>query len=303
MANFLRKILCSALFLHISFSFVYAADWQELTQKLARDGLSGQPYQELLSLLPATPTQSPMGRKIFDLYQRKFYPKQVVEREFYPGVVTDENAKTCLAYMRKHAQWFDLAQNKYGVPPSIAVALLFVETRLGTVLADVPENAFYTLASMAVTRKFSDIPLWTPKLKEGRKRVEWIEQKMRERADWAYREFRALLVYMVDNKLKPNEVPGSIYGAVGLCQFMPSNIAVYAEDGNKDGRIDLFMIEDASLSLAKYLAKHGWKSDLCREEQHKILMRYNHAKVYANTILALSDLILIQASNQPKKAR
>lgn len=59
---------------------------------------------------------------------------------------------------------------------------------------------------------------------------------------------------MLRDNVPPSHLPGSIYGAVGLCQFMPSNIAVYGADGNGDGRVDLFDTSDAIASLANYLA-------------------------------------------------
>lgn len=233
-----------------------------------------------------------MGRKILALYKKRFYPAPPPKKtDYYPGVVTEANANRCLAYVRQHSQAFANAETKYGVPREIAVALLFVETRLGTVLGDVPDNAFYTLASMAVSRTPSDISAWLPKMRQAKKHMQWIANAMSARSEWAYKEFRALIVYMVENNVLPEELPGSIYGAVGLCQFMPSNISIYGEDGDNDGRIDLFTIADATMSLAKYLAKHGWSHGVTRERQHALLMKYNHSQVYANTILALSDLV------------
>ena len=276
-------------------SSALAPAWQSLQVRLARDGVSGSAYDALLQMLPAKPTQSPMGRKMLALYNKHFFPKPPPPlTEYYKGVVTEANAKKCRDYLALHREAFVRAEASYHVPPEIAVALLFVETRLGTVLADIPENAFYTLASMAVSRTPQDISAWLPKMKQSSKHMRWIAQTMPGRSDWAYKEFRALIVYMVENGVLPDQLPGSIYGAVGLCQFMPSNISIYGADGNGDGRIDLFTIEDASMSLAKYLAKHGWKADSTRDQQHALLMKYNHSKVYANTILALSDLIKVE---------
>ena len=271
--------------------------WQPLVARLERDGLSHAQVKAYFATLPPTITQSPMGRKMVDLYKKKFFPNPPPKpTDYYKGVVTQENAAKCRRYLREHAQAFESAAAKYGVSPEIAVALLFVETRLGTVLADVPENAFYTLASMALSRKPQDIAAWLPKMRGHASRLAWIERTMQPRAEWAYRKVRALVRYMLENNIRPEQMPSSIYGAVGLCQFMPSNIPLYGADGNGDGRIDLFCIDDATASLANYLAKHGWKRDNTRAEQHALLMKYNHAAVYANTILALSDLV---AATQP----
>ena len=272
-----------------------AKPWQYLADRLQRDHVWTKEMATLLAMLPAKPTQSPMGRKILDLYKKQFFPRPKIKpTDYYKGVVSQANAKKCRRYLEAHKSSFVRAYHTYGVPPEIAAALLFVETRLGEALADVPEDAFYTLASMAVCREPQDIASWLPKMRGVNKRMKWVAKTMPERAEWAYREFRALIIYMVANHILPKDLPGSIYGAVGLCQFMPSNISIYGADGNNDGQINLFHIDDAAMSLAKYLAKHGWKANITRDTQHALLMKYNHSKVYANTILALSDLIALE---------
>ena len=275
-------------------SAAIAPAWRPLADRLAADGLSGPRVDALLATLSATPTQSPMGRKMRELYNRKFFPKPPSTAPaalYYKGVLTDANVQLCRQFVAQNKRAFDQAEARFGVPSSIAVSLLFVETRLGKVLADVPENAFYTLASMAVTRQPSDIPDWLPRMPGYQEHLDWFAEIMPKRADWAYKEVKALVEHMLRDNIDPHHLPSSIYGAVGLCQFMPSNIAMYGADGDGDGKVDLFTIPDAVASLSNYLAKHGWKSGLPRTRQHQLLMAYNHAAIYANTILALSDMI------------
>ncbi|MGE9985021.1 lytic murein transglycosylase [Desulfovibrio sp. SGI.169] len=271
-----------------------APAWRPLAERLAADGLSGPRVDALLVTLAATPSQSPMGRKMRELYMRRFFPKPPSGKpvpRYYKGVVTQKNAQLCRDFIAANDRSFALAKARYGVPPAIAASLLFVETRLGKVLADVPENAFYTLASMSVSRQPQDISDWLPRMPGYEQHLDWFAETMPKRADWAYNEARALVRHLLRDNADPRSLPGSIYGAVGLCQFMPSNIAVYGADGDGDGRVDLFSVPDAVASLASYLAKHGWKEGISRVRQHKLLMAYNHSQTYANTILALSDLV------------
>lgn len=267
--------------------------WQPLAHRLANDGLQGREVDILLQSLRDRPSQSPMGRKIRELYKSQIlqHKAKVKRQRHYKGVVTAENAQKCRAFIVQHQASFDVAQKKYGVPPSVAAALLFVETRLGAVLGDVPENALYTLASMAICRTPDSISSWLDKLPGYEQHRDWLESTMNKRADWAYVETRALVRHILHNRVDLEHLPGSIYGAVGLCQFMPSNISTYGDDGDNDGSVDLFTVPDAVASLAKYLAKHGWRRDLSYHQQHKILMTYNHSTTYAYTILDLGRLI------------
>lgn len=268
--------------------------WEPLAARLKADGLSGPRVDALLATLGPTPTQSPMGRKIRELYRRRFLPRPPSAKPaplYYKGVVSEPNAALCREFISLHEGAFAAADARYGVSPAIAASLLFVETRLGKVLGDVAENAFYTLASMAVSTTPNSISHWLSQLPGYQQHLPWLRETLHKRADWAYAETRALVAHMLRDNIAPASLPGSIYGAVGLCQFMPSNISTYGADGDGDGRVDLFTPSDAIMSLAHYLARHGWKAGLSREKQHSLLMTYNHSRTYANTILALSDLV------------
>jgi len=215
----------------------------------------------------------------------------------YPKVVTPENAAECRDFIAQHEAAFARAETLYQVPRSIAAALLFVETRLGRSLGK--QNALYTLASMAASRDPGQLGLWLEKLDLSESRLDWIGETMRKRSDWAYKELVALLAYVRANNIDPLTVPGSIYGAMGICQFMPSNIPLFAVDGNGDGVIDLFQIDDAVASLSNYLVQNGWKPNADRKTQFEALKRYNRLNIYANTILCLADLVRGEPMGRP----
>ena len=275
--------------------------WQNLSLKLQKDGLNAALTGETFSSLTMPPSSVPMGIKVRELYSNAFLPKPKARPQkpietklgipgpWFKGVVTTANARACRDFMNKHAVAFARAELNYGVPSEVAAALLFVETRLGGYLGK--HNAFYMLASMSVTRDPSDIPEYIEKLQGADGRLDWIRGKMETKADWAYAELRALLSYCYANGIDPLKVKGSVYGAIGLCQFMPSNISRYAVDGNGDGIIDLFTVDDAVASLSNYLRRNGWKSGLSLERQTRVLRSYNAMDIYAHTILALAKTI------------
>lgn len=276
--------------------------WQPLWDKLSQDGLGYEEIAFLFVRLGDSASQDPMGRKVQELYTTKYIkptrkpsppdtsPNDTgIPRPWYKGFVTEANAKRCRSFINTHGEAFREAEKEYGVPAEVAVALLFVETRLGEYLGD--NNAFITLASMSVSRSPDAIPDWLQKLPGVEDRLDWVGQRMADKADWAYDELKALLVYSVENGIDPFEIPGSSYGAIGLCQFMPSNLSRFAVDGNGDGVIDLFNGADAIHSLSNYLKRHGWKENMTVAEQVKVLRRYNNLAIYANTILALAKKV------------
>ena len=285
--------------------------WHELSSRLQKDGLDAARTKALFSSLETPPSLSPMGMKIKELYTIQFLPKPApkavpkaeadgtqkkpaanplgVPGPWFKDTVTRANAQRCREFIRANASAFALAEKKYGVPREIGAALLFVETRLGTFLGK--ENAFYSLASMSVKRSSESIAHYLDEMPGIWKRLGWVDEKAEEKSEWAYRELKALLEYCWANGIDPTTVPGSVYGALGMCQFMPSNIARFAEDGNGDGVIDLFSAPDAILSLSRYLSLNGWKRGLTLEGQTKVLMTYNRMLKYARTILALAKTI------------
>ena len=74
--------------------------------------------------------------------------------------------------------------------------------------------------------------------------------------------------------------------AVGPMQFIPSTWAVYAADGNGDGRTDPFNIFDAALAAADYLCNGH---DLATSDGVRAAVRnYNHSDDYVELVLAVA---------------
>ncbi len=275
--------------------------WPELAEKLKNDGLDGAAVDALFAGLKQPPSLRPMGIKVRELYSSRFLPKKekhtatTFETElgipgpWFKGVVNEKNARACRDYMEEHAAAFANAELESGVPREIAAALLFVETRLGGYLGE--HNAFYNLASMSVTRDPFALSAYLDRLPGSYDRLDWIQEKMNVKADWAYSELKALLAYCFANDMDPSVLYGSVYGAIGLCQFMPSNISKRGVDGDRDGKIDLYGTDDAVASLSNYLRRSGWKEGISLQKKIRVLRSYNAMTIYARTILALAETI------------
>jgi membrane-bound lytic murein transglycosylase B len=76
--------------------------------------------------------------------------------------------------------------------------------------------------------------------------------------------------------------------ALGPMQFIPSTWAIYGTDATGDGRADIFNINDAALSAARYLCTAG--GDLRTQAgQVRAVLAYNHSDQYLAQVLALAD--------------
>ena len=208
----------------------------------------------------------------------------------YKTVMTPNRLDEARAFYVDNRKLLDRLERHFGVPGEIAVGILTVETRLGRYLGE--KSAFQTLASMARCNDFSCIKhgFKDEHITNGRRR--WLEKRTRQKARWAYEECKALLTYTQNNQMDPLSIPGSFYGAIGIVQFMPSNALRYGVDGNGDGVVDLFVLEDALFSMGRYLLANGWRGNMRnRRKQRRAIYKYNHSVIYVNTVLAIADYL------------
>jgi membrane-bound lytic murein transglycosylase B len=145
---------------------------------------------------------------------------------------------------------------RYGVPPSILVAIWGKETAYGTVMGDF--DLLNSLASLAY---------------EGRRRQLFTE------------EFIATM-RMVERGFPREELKGSWAGAAGHPQFLPSVYIRLGVDGDGDGRADIWRSHlDALASIANYLRNAGWRPGLIWGTAVSVPSGFNRAQV-ANRLRA-----------------
>ena len=193
-------------------------------------------------------------------------------------------------YMGQHQEALAGAQETYGVNEAVITGIILVETQLGTMPGRRPVfNTLSTMAALADPVVRHDF--WGRIPEKRRISPAQFEAKAAAKSAWAYAELKAFLKYTAREGIDPFVMVGSYAGAMGICQFMPSNALRLAVDGDRDGRVDLFDHDDAIASVANYLRHHGWRPDLSRKKRYQVILRYNYSKYYANIILKIADIL------------
>jgi membrane-bound lytic murein transglycosylase B len=193
-------------------------------------------------------------------------------------------------YIERHGTSLDEANRRFGVEPSVIVAVLMVETALGTYPGKY--QTINVLSTMAVSQEPAVREKIFAGLTEEQKKMQSsavISKRLTKRASRSYRELKALLNYVHSNDIDPFTIVGSSEGAIGIPQFLPSNIKQYGRDGDGDGRIDLFNHPDAIASVANFLRAHRWGRAQGDKEKKKVILYYNRSNYYADTVFTLAQ--------------
>jgi len=265
--------------------------WDPLTLRLAQDGFDQGKLSALFSRPEVRFDPLVMARKMNALLEVKLSagkPKPEAP-ELYLSYLNPFLILQAKGFLENQRTALREARVRYGVPEDILVALLLVETKLGKNVGS--KNALSTLASMALAGDFSLVAPHIERRDLPPNLEEWLRWRTAQKAAWAYKELKALLVYARNAGFDAATIPGSVYGAIGICQFMPTNAVRYGADLDGDGRVDLFNPTDAVLSTAHFLHANGWRANLPREKQLAVLYRYNHSHAYTRTIIAVADLL------------
>ena len=274
-----------------------AANWLPMIERLAGDGFDRQTLEVLFARPEVCYEADAMAGKLRALLRGRLAtgePNRTAVRRDYlaPRVIA-----RATAYKSANAALLDEVALRYGVPKEIVVSILLIETRLGQYTGN--RIVFNRLASMALSDDLESIRPHLGNLPLSPEEEAYARRRSREKADWAYNELKALLRFAAGHATDPLAIRGSIYGAIGQCQFMPSNLFIYGIDADGDGRIDPFSTPDALHSIANYLRGHGWQAGLTRQQKQRVIFGYNHSNVYANTVLAIADKLRDQSKSRP----
>jgi len=208
----------------------------------------------------------------------------------YGQFLEDYAVAKAASYLRTHRAALKKAEERFGTSGPVVVAILCVETACGSYLGNYTAlNLLTTQATSLQPDMFQTIYRLIPSEEKTRLSKQTAEKRLKKKAQRAYRELKGLLNYAESNRIDPFSIIGSAEGAIGIPQFLPSNIPVYGSDGDGDGRVDLFHHEDAIASVASFLNAFRWKEDANYERKKQVILRYNRSRYYADTVLKLTE--------------
>ncbi|KKN53430.1 hypothetical protein LCGC14_0602540 [marine sediment metagenome] len=145
--------------------------------------------------------------------------------------LTDSRINGGVEFWQQHKEALEAAEDKYGVPAEIIIAILGVETRYGG-----------NVGSFRVIDALSTLAFRYP-----------------PRSPFFTSELEKFLILTREEDMSQLEPIGSYAGAMGLGQFMPSSYLAYAVDFDGDGHRNIWTNPtDAIGSIANYLKRHGW---------------------------------------------
>lgn len=152
--------------------------------------------------------------------------------KYRPIFVTPSRIAQGVEFWNENNGLLEKAEQVFGVPPELIVAIIGVETRYGRHIGKYP-----------VVDALSTLAFGYPK-----------------RAEFFRRELAQFLLLIRDEQIDPDAAVGSYAGAMGLPQFIPSSYRAYAVDFDGDGQRDLWHSRaDVIGSVAAYFKQHGWK--------------------------------------------
>ena len=152
--------------------------------------------------------------------------------DYKTNFLAESTIQRGVRFKQQYADTLNRAEQQFGVPQSIILGILGVETGFGS-----NKGSFVTRDALAT-------------LGFGYER----------RAEYFKDELAALIAWSYKDGVPTSSIVGSYAGAVGYPQFMPSNIPKFGVDYDGNGHIDLRnSAVDAIGSIANYLAQHGWQ--------------------------------------------
>ncbi len=254
--------------------------WAYLIDRLAADGLSR-----------AAVTRAFADWRVPAFDGLEFSPDKPREsHRLYRGFLRSSGVAAARRCRIGYADAFERAARAHGVSADVLASILFVESGCGRNSGS--SVVLYRLARLAMANEPDNVERNLERLsRRGELRPE-TEARLRARAHYLentfYPEVRAIFEVARRMGVDPLEIRGSGSGAFGWSQFLPTSYLRYGADGDGDGRISLYDVDDAAASCARYLAAHGWRPGISLAQRRGAIWEYNHSPAYIDTVLRLA---------------
>lgn len=213
-------------------------------------------------------------------------------RQLYRKHNSKAARKHAMSFYRDNAELFKRAEAKYGVPQSVILSILQIETGCGGNTG--ASRVFYQLARLAAASEPGNIEKNLDRYPQSdRARV---NSQVAARAAYLHDTFLPHVAGAIrlSEKLKihPLELRGSAAGAVGMGQFLPGNVMSLGVDGNGDSFVDPYSGADSVMSVANFLKHHGWKEKgMTTRDKRAVIWHYNRSDAYIDTVLAMAQAL------------
>jgi len=257
-----------------------AKGWGWLVERLAADGVPRGRAERSF----ADPRMPAFDGLFFAVEPRE-------PRSMYGAVLRPRSVAQARACAAEYAPAFQAAERATGVPAELVAAILHVETRCGRNTGR--SSVLFGVARLAMANEPGNVEAnIARRAAEAPQRAD-LAERVRARAarleEMFFPEVRAVFALAEAQGVDPLDLRGSHAGAFGAAQFLPTSYLRFGTDGNGDGRVDLYDIDDAAASAAHFLASHGWRGDLSLPERRQVVWHYNRSDSYIDAVLRLSD--------------
>lgn len=177
------------------------------------------------------------------VFKNAHYNEEVIHKITHPyesqpwnvyrdHLLTQQRITDGVQYWKDHQKVLHYAEEKYGVPASIIVAIIGIESDYGK--KDCPYSALEALGTLAF--------YYEP------------------RSKFFTHELVHLFLLTDEYQLPISNMKSSYAGAIGIPQFMPSTYRHYAVNYQSNHADLINNNEDAIVSIANYLHLNGWKA-------------------------------------------
>ena len=208
---------------------------QFISEMVSQHGFEQKALEKLFS-------QVKIQQKILDAISRPA-EKSKPWHDYRKIFLTSKRIKKGAQFWQENQDILNYAEQVYGVPAEIIVAIIGVETFYGRL------QGHYRVMDALSTLAF----------------------KYPKRSKFFRGELKHFLIMSQEQHFEPLSKTGSYAGAMGMGQFIPSSFQSYAIDFDGDGDKNIWSNNsDAIGSVANYFKRHGWKKGQPVAEQMKL---------------------------------